>query len=248
MMSRGFKILLVMAAVVALGAAAVPASSTEGAVRTYRVRITDLTGGQPFSPPVIVTHSASTGVFTVGERASFEIKEIAENGNNGPLLEALAADQGVSDFTEASAPLFPEGTPGNTELGFRDSVTLEITSAQWARFFSAATMLICTNDGFTGVDTVRLPTRVGESVRIHTAGYEARTEINTQDFDDLVPPCQLVTDPPPPEGGTGTSNPALAERGRIRHHRGIQAGVGDLDPEVHGWVDPVGLIVIRRTG
>lgn len=247
-MSKRLTLILVMAAVVALGAAAVPASSSEAGVRTYRVTITDLTGGQPFSPPVIVTHHSSTGIFTVGERASFGIKEIAENGNNGPLLEALAADRRVFDFTEASAPLFPKGTPGSTELGFRDSVTLEITSSDRARFFSAVTMLICTNDGFTGVDTFQLPTLVGQSVRIRTAGYEARTEINTQDFDDLVPPCQLITNDPPPVGGTDTSNPALAERGVIRHHPGIQAGVGDLDPEVHGWVDPVGMIVIRRTG
>jgi hypothetical protein len=31
----------------------------------------------------------------------------------------------------------------------------------------------------------------------------------------------------------------------IRHHRGIQ-GTDDLDPEIHGWTDPVARIKIER--
>jgi hypothetical protein len=33
-------------------------------------------------------------------------------------------------------------------------------------------------------------TRVGASVTVETAGYDAGTELNTEDFADIVPPCQ----------------------------------------------------------
>ena len=67
-------------------------------------------------------------------------------------------------------------------------------------------MLICTNDGFTGVDGLRLPGAVGQTVVANTAAYDAGTEANTEDFGDIVPPCQAVigvrgNGPLPPEIG-----------------------------------------------
>ena len=53
---------------------------------TYKVTITNLTPGQPFTPPVLVTHSKETGIFTIGEATSVEIQAIAENGNNAPSV------------------------------------------------------------------------------------------------------------------------------------------------------------------
>ena len=79
-----------------------------------------------------------------------------------------------------------------------------------------------------------------------TAGYETSTEINTEAYGDIVPPCQILvsgTNVP----GTGMSNPDLAENGVIRHHAGI-AGIADLDPSVHGWTNPVATIVVERIG
>ena len=43
------------------------------------------------------------------------------------------------------------------------------------------------------------------------------------------------------------SDPGLAEGGVIQHHAGIQ-GITDLDPEIHGWTDPVARATIRRVG
>jgi hypothetical protein len=80
-----------------------------------------------------------------------------------------------------------------------------------------------------------------------TAGYDAGTEINTEDFADIVPPCQGLIGVSSGEAGTGVSNPALAEGGVIHHHAGIQGGA-DLVPAVHGWdVDePVAEITVER--
>ncbi len=129
-------------------------------------------------------------------------------------------------------PIVPEGLPGSAM--FPDSVTFEISAELGARRLSWVSMLICTNDGFTGLDSIKLPAHVGDEVTALTAGYDAGTEINTEDFADIVPPCQALVGVSSGEPGTGTSDPALAEGGVIHHHEGIVGGA-DLVPEVHGW-------------
>jgi hypothetical protein len=86
---------------------------------------------------------------------------------------------------------------------------------------------------------------VGEAKVIVAAGYDAGTEMNTEDFADIVPPCQSLVGVTGSDPGTGASNPALLEGGVIHHHPGIAGGV-DLDPDVHGWDDPVVRIRIVR--
>lgn len=236
----------VVAAALLVGAFVVPAAgATPGDARTYRVTVTNLTEGQPLTPVLFATHRASADVFTVGSSASFGVKEIAENGNLAPLAEALGATSGVSQVLMGDVPIVPEGTPGS--VIFPDSVTFEISGDRGARRLSWVSMLICTNDGFTGLDSLELPQHVGDSVTVGTAGYDAGTEINTEDFADIVPPCQGLIGVSSGESGTGTSNPALAEGGVIHHHEGI-AGGADLLPEVHGWDvnAPVAEVTVER--
>jgi hypothetical protein len=223
--------------------AAVSSAAAEGPVATYDVTIDNLTAGQPLTPPVIASHRAATGMFTVGRPASFALKEIAENGNLAPMIAQVGADKHVSDSVAAAAPLVPAGLPGSAMFG--DSVTLTVTASKGAKFVSFASMLICTNDGFTGVDSLRLPKDVGDAVVVRSAGYDAGTELNTEDFADIVPPCQALVGVSSGEPGTGSSNPALAEGGVIHHHPGI-AGGADLVPAIHGWTDPVAEITVER--
>ncbi len=205
---------------------------------SYEVTITNLTDGQPFTPPLIATHRPSTSLFTVGQPASFELKEIAENGNLAPMLTAVGNDKHVSNFVVAVAGDPPPLLPGQ-------SVTVTIDESRGGKFLSFASMLICTNDGFTGLDTVRLPQVVGETITLYSDAYDAGSEINTEDFADIVPPCPALTGVPSGDPGTGESNPALAENGVISHHEGIQ-GIADLDPDIHDWENPVVMIEITR--
>ena len=224
-------------------ALAVPAFA--GQPRTYEVTIELATGGQPLTPPLIATHEGDADIFSVGQPASLGVQEIAENGNLAPLITALEADPRVSDIVAAGAPLVPPQSP---MFGtFSDEVTLTIEAGPGARFLSFESMLICTNDGFTGIDRLRLPNQVGDSLSATTASYDAGTEINTEDFADIVPPCQALMGVSSGEPGTGMSDPALAEGGVIHHHPGIEGGA-DLLPEVHGWTDPVTLVTITRVG
>jgi hypothetical protein len=237
-------LVLTVAAAAFVFLATVSSAAAEAPV-AYEVTIENLTAGQPLTPPVVATHRAATGMFAVGQPASFALKEIAENGNLAPMVAQLGADKHVSDSVAAAAPLVPAGLPGSAMFG--DSVTLTVTASEGAKFLSFASMLICTNDGFTGVDSVRLPKDVGEAIVVRSAGYDAGTETNTEDFADIVPPCQGLVGVSSGEPGTGTSNPALAEGGVIHHHPGI-AGGADLVPAIHGWTDPVAEITVERVG
>ncbi len=218
----------------------VPVSSKADDGKTYKVTISNLTPGQPFSPLVLVTHSDKTGIFTVGETASFDIQEIAENGNNKPLMATLGVDVEVHEVVAGAVPLVPANNPGGT--GFASSETFMITTRGKAKFLSFASMLICTNDGFTGLDTVKLPKK---KMTVFSVAYDARTETNTEDFADMVPPCQGLIGVSSGDSGTGTTDPMLAEDGVVIPHVGIIGG-DDLLPGVHGWGDPVAMIEIEK--
>jgi hypothetical protein len=235
----------IAAAVALMPVLGVTASHAAPSLRVYDVTIENLTSGQPLTPPVVATHRRPVDVFEVGEAASFEVIEIAENGNVHPLADALAANKHVFESKVVPSPSGPPPIlPGGT-------LNFQITASPPAKYLSLVSMLICTNDGFTGLDALRLPKKVGDSVTVYTDAYDAGSEINTEDFANIVPPCQgLVILPPPPsdDPGTNVSDPMLAENGVITHHAGIVGGV-DLVPDVHGWTidDPVAKVVITRT-
>jgi len=212
--------------------------------KTYEVTITNLTPGQPFTPPVLLTHSDKTGIFTLGEEASSDIQAIAENGNSMPLESTLAGDRDVYDVVVGMAPIVPANVlaAGPDGVPFESSATFMITADKKAKFLSFASMLICTNDGFTGLDTIKLPKK---ELTVFSAAYDARTEMNTEDFADMVPPCQGLIGITTGDAGTGETNPDLAEDGIIIPHVGIIGGV-DLLPDVHGWGVPVAKIEIER--
>ena len=206
----------------------------------YRVTITNLTTGQPFTPPVLAVHNRRANVFALGTPASEGVRQIAENGNNAPLVEALRADPNVLEVLEGTAPVVPAANPGGTP--FDSQTTFRFRTFGNARYVSLVSMLICTNDGFTGVNTIRLPRN---STTILARGYETRTEQNTEDFADIVPPCQGLIGVSSDDAGTGQSNPALGENGIVIPHQGV-VGDNDLVSRVHNWADPVAKIVIER--
>lgn len=207
---------------------------------SFEVTVENLTdGGQYFTPPLITTHRGAARLFRVGRGASTEIQQIAENGNLAPMLAYLGGSRHVSDFVVAASG------PGPLAPGA--SVTVPLTAEPGSRFVSFVSMLICTNDGFTGVSGAKLPEQVGDEVALYLSAYDAGTEINTQDFSDLVPPCPVLSGVATDKMGSGMSDPALAEDGVVHPHPGILAGVGDLDPAIQGWTEPVARLTVRRT-
>lgn len=228
------------ALVAALMLLAVTPAVADGRIRTYEVTVTNQTDAQPFTPALVATHKGSDGLFRVGATASFGLKEIAENGNLDPMLARIGGDSDFADVDLGFGADLPPVLPGET-------VTVTVTASPPFNFLSWASMLICTNDGFTGVDGVKLPNRIGDTVAVAAGAYDAGTEVNTEAWADIVPPCAPLTGFDNGGESATMSNPALAEDGRIHKHPGI-AGQADLDADVHGWTGAPATITITRTG
>ncbi|MEO5895730.1 MAG: spondin domain-containing protein [Vicinamibacterales bacterium] len=201
--------------------------------KRYRVTIENLTKGQPFSPGVAVTHTQKASLFQVGSAASAGIRAIAEDGDPSVAV-ALAGQPGIDEVVELASPVHRIGGPGPTKL------TFEIGASANANRLSLAVMLICTNDGFTGLDGIKLPGGFSPD-EYHTAGYDAGTEANNERFTQIVDPCQAIGPVAAPPDGNGR----VATSGVIAHHPGVQGGA-DLKIAEHGWRGPVARILVER--
>ncbi len=200
----------------------------EARTAVYRVTITNLTSGQPLTPFVAAVSDEDHVLFERGHAASYGLQQLAENGGVPVLAgEAAARSDVVAVAVIGAAPAGPGGT-----------LSGEITVTGDAERLSLAGMLVCTNDGFAGLDSVELPDDVGEVESWGARAYDAGTEIDTEAYADLVPPCDGM-------GGSGMSNPALAEGGVVSPHGGITGGA-DLVPAVHGWSGPVARVTVER--
>jgi hypothetical protein len=233
-----------VAALALLGALIVPAAvPASPELRAYRVTISNLTDSQPFSPPVAATHQKAIRMFEVGKLASGELESVAEDGDEVPMFMQFSTSDKVTQAVDVGRPLTRMGTTAGT---FTDSATFEIDAAPGDKF-SIATMLICTNDGFLGLDAVKLP-REG-SLTYRLAGYDAGTEQNTEQSVDLVDPCSALGPTPLPGDPDGNRDAEVATVPPevIAHHPGI-SGTGELSPAAHGWTDPVAEVVIERIG
>ena len=210
--------------------------------RNYRVTVANLTRGQPFTPPAVAAHRPDVEVFAVGETANEPTRQLAENGNLDPLVELIEETGSIRGAAVGSSPLVPEDDPGQTGLPY--FATLELSADASARYMTFVSMLVATNDGIVGLDTVPLPEAVNESRTYYANGYDVGTEQNTELFADLVPPAKTLILGGEAEG-TDESDSELAEDDVIRPHPGIQ-GVGNLPPSVYDWREPAALVQVER--
>ncbi len=154
-----------------------------------------------------------------------------------------AATQAVGGVAAGAQPVVSGGIPAAAE--FPSVATLEVSAERKATRISVASMLICTNDGFSIVHDQKLPRKVGDSVAFFSHAYDAGTEVNTEAFADLVPPCQGLVGVTGEAEGTGMSNPDLAEGGVVAPHPGI-SGQADLEAAAHAVAESPAVIVVER--
>jgi hypothetical protein len=206
-------------AVAGLVAAPLAAAAEDGAV--FAVTVTNLTLAQPLSPPVVAAHAPGLRLFAAGEAASPELALIAEDAVNGPMVARLSADRRVGDVAVGAGPIPPGG-----------SATIRIRAGGAFRRLSLASMLVNTNDAFTGLSGVDLPAR---EATLAVPAYDAGSEANNED-------CGFI--PGPACGMAGVRDTAGAE-GFVHVHRGIH-GVGDLPPATYDWRNPVARVTVTR--
>ena len=212
------------------------ADANDRAAHIYDITITNLTRGQPFSPGVVAAHTKETTVWRLGSPASEGVRLIAENGDNSVALASLTGQPGFADVQAVPTPTGCVNCP----RPFATSQTIRVSAKADANRLSLAIMLICTNDGFTGLDAVKLPGGF-KPATFYTAGYDAGTEVNDELSTHIVDPCfEIGPTSRPPDGNLRTP-----ETGVITLHPGI-TGVRDLVPALHGWTNPVARITVQR--
>lgn len=191
---------------------------------SYEVTVTNLMNAQPLSPVAVVLHTDGH-LFSVGEEASVELEEMAEGGMNEGLLGL-----GVASATGA-APIGPGGSE-------TISVTIQdVTDAK----LSVATMLVNTNDAFSGLDALDLSTfAVGDSWTTTTRVYDSGTEVNTE---------AAGTMPGPVDNGEGF-NAAREDTNFVSMHPGVVTADDGLTDSVltvqHKFDNPAVRIMVTR--
>lgn len=198
----------------------------------YEIRVTNLTNNQPFSPPVAVLHGSTYHAWQDAETASTPLEMLAEGGDGSALLDAARADKAVADTDAGTAPI----APGATE-------TLSVMSKKMRlRRLTLATMLVNTNDGFTGVDGLDVSKlNRDESTTVLVGAYDAGTEANTE---------TAATVPGPAAGGEGFNATRDDLVDRVTVHAGVVTQDDGLSTSAlnvsHRFDNPVARIVVTR--
>ena len=153
------------------------------------------------------------------------------------LVPVLAAElQGAVDDAGLGVSGVVDGDAG--PFGPGESRSASFTSDE--DLLSIVSMVICTNDGFAGLDSQRLPTD-GRTITYYLDAYDAGAELNTELRADLVPApfCNG-------EGGTDQPQPEIDGFNKINRHPTLR-GVGDL-PRSFDWRGPVLKVTVTNNG
>ncbi|KGJ95735.1 spondin domain-containing protein [Thalassotalea sp. ND16A] len=166
-------------------------------VISYQISVSNITHAQPMSPVTVVLHNGGQ-LWSIGEPASAALELLAESGDGSDVLSL--------DMVLASG--VGEGVlmPGLTQ-------SIMVTSVEVVpSHLSLATMLVNTNDAFTGVNAMSLTNlAVGESISMLTSSYDSGTEKNSE----------LVTTIPGPAGGGEGFNAERDDVDFVAMHPGV---------------------------
>ena len=200
----------------------------EPVVYSYEVTVSNLTYGQPLSPVAVILHDEGN-FWQIGESASVALETLAESGDNTSFL---AEDQVLSGQS---------GT-GVIMPGMSETVEISLTDNQ-PDFISIATMLVNTNDAFSGVNAMNLTNlQVGESISLTTRSYDAGTEKNSE---------LVATIPGPASSGAGEGfNEMRDDLDMVGMHAGVVSVDDGLSTSVltqaHKFDNPTVHITINR--
>ncbi len=292
-MSTGFRIYdsraLLIGAVSLLGLSVSPPLVRPGLAdshkpRRYHVVLENLTDFQGFSFPVAATHSPAVHMFQHGAFASMQAAAVAQNGNPVPMFQLFSGAAGVTDVYASPFPVASLGNPKafwhkglpyfngtglvptTADNNLSDIIEFDISAGRHD-VFSILGMMMCTNDGLTGLDGVALPRGEGHPQVYDLFAYDAGVEVNDYFTPDIVDPCGLmapytlggsngvpqvsVTDGnvnSPPSGtvaALATHDPIGPLSGVIPDHSALPNAASYV-PAGWGWSGAVGRVTIRR--
>ncbi|MCU7917531.1 MAG: spondin domain-containing protein [Candidatus Thiodiazotropha sp. (ex Dulcina madagascariensis)] len=210
--------------------------------RDISVEITNLTHAIYFTPLLVAAHDRNTHLFQLSAPASDSLQAMAEGGDLSGLINDLQASGGEYVVDPAVGLLAP-GASANASIDRHGKRT---------RYLSLVGMLLPTNDGFVGLDGLRIPKKKG-TYTYFLYGYDAATEAN----DEIItgggaPDTPGIPADPGDNAGVGAIANVAPDHNRTVHlHRGVigdsdpLGGESDLDARVHRWQGPVARLVVR---
>lgn len=195
-------------------------------IYSYEISVTNLTQAQPMSPIAVMLHNDGH-FWQVGESASNALEKLAESGDNGELLDDSIILEGKS-----GAGVLPAGMSETIMIDIQDNIPTKL---------SLATMLVNSNDAFTGINALTLENlAVNESISVFTNSYDAGTEKNSE----------LKSTIPGPAGGGEGFNNARDDVDFVAMHSGIVSQDDGLTQSVltqaHRFDNPTLKVVISR--
>ena len=209
--------------------------------RELSISFTNLTHGNHFTPLLFSAHADDQHIFEINTSASANLQAMAEGGDIAGLVSDLAALNADVSANPAAGLM----TPGQ-------SINFEISTQEINTNLSIAAMILPTNDGFVGLDSLSIPTKSG-SYTYYLNGYDAGTEVNDEIINGGgMPGVAGIPADPLGENGSGASGVTNSESNTNIHiHRGVigdvnkTGGASDLDSRVHRWLNPVARLIIE---
>lgn len=192
----------------------------------FMVTTSNLTHAQPMSPIGVALHTSGQ-FWQIGEMASNELETLAESGDNSGLLGL--------DVVNASS-----STEGVLMPGTSAEVTVT-TDSLTDQKLSIISMMVNTNDGFTGLNSLDVSSMaVGDVMSYTTFAYDAGTEANSE---------AEGTIPGPADNGEGF-NAARNDIDKVAMHPGVVGQDDGLMTSVltsqHKFDNPLLALTITR--
>ncbi len=194
---------------------------------TYAVTVTNLTYAQPLSPLGVILHAESK-MWVTGEASSVALEVLAEGGDNSDFI----ADSNALAAISSDGVILP-GSAGMVEIS---------TTDRNATYFTVATMLVNTNDAFsglTGIDISEMTLDDSKSWNLNV--YDSGTEANSE---------LMGTIPGPVDGGTGF-DAIRDDVDFVAYHSGVVSQDDGLSNSVltqaHRFDNPAIKLTITRT-
>lgn len=195
----------------------------------YTVTITNTTHNQPLSPPAVLIFDGATKAWNIGLEASHGLEVLAESGSPTDFVEE-------ANNSEVSATGTDIITPGDSAV-----FELEVDKTN-ALTLTLVTMLVNTNDAFTGITSWNIGhLKVGDRLQTLAPVYDAGTEFNDE----------LAAYIPGPAGGGAGFGEERESANQVTRHPGVVTTAdgyaeSTLD-ESHKFDNGAALIVVERT-
>ena len=190
------------------------------AKNTYTVTITNLTRGQPITPPVIAVHKKGVHFFTTGEKASPGLVELAEDGRTEIISAELSRNKRVTDILIGGSVIMP---------GEHETFTIR---SNRIHFVSIGAMLGKTNDAFVAKKSISLNLSRNEIKKYKLHVFDSGSEINNE-LAYYIP-------------GFGNAGVRTQKNeGFVHPHPGI-FGIADLNVFSEAFASVAAKVVIKR--